>query len=520
MRKPILSAALRVSASITALTLIGLSAAACVAPGELPSDEPASGEADQPILCGNEDWRDFTTFAGDPTYRIGAHYAKAVAALPGCSGALVGPGVLITANHCYRGDVTTAVFGVGWSGAEFATRGRLVDMGLTSTQSLQPSWSQLSTFTCTRRMSMATPTYGMRDLDVYDCAPNNIPNLGAVMPGDLWGYLQPSAGSRAEGTGMYVLSVNKASAYPESRILLSPGGSVTDSVDSCVATYDYDSCFEHDADTLTASSGGPILDMNHRLFGLVEGHYDADPGENSCDDGWATNYGTYLYSNGFASGWEMNDALPSPSEYVTTAWAGGTTGSLSSLACPTGTLAVGIVGTTYPYDPVGNARVGNFGLVCATYKRSYDPSLRTSTRWSVLAGGSYDTELGAWSWPFNEYIHEKLDLVDDGGGAAGFSSQQQNLTMCKPGFYMTGLQVHASGYLDKVVNIECTSFDRVYTQQRYPRKDVGTRSSTFQVVRCPDTSGSNASNPNRAIQGLKIRAGWLTDAIQVGCVRF
>ena len=29
---------------------------------------------------------------------------------------------------------------------------------------------------------------------------------------------------------------------------------------------------------------------------------------------------------------------------------------------------------------VGNARVGNFGLVCATYKRSYDPSLRTSTR--------------------------------------------------------------------------------------------------------------------------------------------
>ena len=497
-----------------------LLAAACVEAE--PDPAVPLGTDDSALLCDGEDWRDFTTFASDAQHRIGAQYGMAVASLPGCSGALVTPTRLITANHCYRGDVTTATFGVGWSGAEQHVRNRLTDLGLTATEALyvarEPGtvWS----FTCTRTSNYSTDGWGNVDVDVYDCAPVSIDGLGRVAPGDLWGHLETHMGERSEGTRGYVLSVNKASAYSTSRILLSPEAYVIDSSDGCKSyepwedPIDYEHCFEHDGDQLEGSSGGPILDANHRLFGLVQGHMSAGITADVCDGGlWSddANYGAYVPSNAWATGFDVGDRLPSVVNYTTTVWAGGTTGSLSSLPCPSDSLAIGVVGTTYPHDPVGNARVGNFGLVCGRYARSNEAIDRTSARWEVLFGGSYDTALGAGWRSFNAYIHEVLDLQHDGGAPTGHGQQQQSLTVCRPGYYLTGVQVHGSSYLDRVVKIECERFDHLMTYSRVPRAPIGTRSSTLQYLRCPNDS---------AVTQLRIRAGWLTDAIQLGCRSF
>jgi hypothetical protein len=201
--------------------------------------------------------------------------------------------------------------------------------------------------------------------------------------------------------------------------------------------------------------------------------------------------------------------------------AGGTGGTAKWVGCPDGYLAAGVVGTTYPFDTTGTgtAPVGNFGLVCVPYNTQTEESSRSSRHWRVAVGGSYDTGFQSGTIPFNEYIHENLDLYKDDGTATSFTDQEQSLTMCRPGSFLTGLRVHASTFIDRIVEIECTQSPYAW-QPRTPRKALGTRSSTEKVVRCPDSSGTPRQLPDRAVYGVNIYSGWLTDGFTLGCRRF
>lgn len=475
----------------------------------------------QELFCGSEDWNDIVAFDDSSTYNIGAHYGKAVASFNGgsCSASLYDNRWLITANHCRKGRSQVTVEFGDFAGGLTIARNRVRDLGVHSSQMSGISDASLTRFNCTFNKTFDTSAYGNRDIDIWRCDPNNIPPLGDVYPGDIWGYLEMAPGARSEGRDVYVLSYNKASFYTSKRNLLSPGGEVEDTYDGCITGGDYDNCFEHSADTQPGSSGGAILDRTtHRLFGLVHGNWGTDGW--SCPT-WATNYGSYLYSSSHHPRSHINPAaLPSPSQAVSTPWAGGHGGTYHALTCPSNYLAAGVVGTTYPYDTAGSSRVGNFGLVCAPYVRSDDQKFRSNDNWVVITGGSYDTQLGGGSHAFNEYIHESLDLLRDDGTVTTFADQEQSLTMCRPGYYLTGVRVRDGNYLDRVVEIECSKYNRNAWQPRTPRKAVGTGSSGSEtLLRCPTTSGSSLV-PDRAVYGFAIRSGWLTDGFNLFCRKY
>jgi hypothetical protein len=507
---------------LAALMGLSLAHAACMVPldeddAELETEE--LGHAEEEIICGSQDWDDAWNFANDPDHRIGAHYARGVAQTTAggnlCSAPLVSPDTLITAQHCGSPASLTANFGVGWSNAIPYAQGRLQDLGLSAAQANAVPPNTLSSFNCTFKKTYGNDAGGNRDLDVYDCSPNWISGLGFVSPGDIWGFLEIQSGTRAEGTDTYVLSVNRKFGANGDRLMLSPDGTVHDEYDNCHGPWGYGNCFEHDADTKPGSSGGAILDGNHRLFGLVKGNYDASI-YNDCPT-FATNYGTYLPYNGFSDSWVIPDSLPSPSNGSMTIYAGGMGGTASVQVCPANYLAAGIIGTTYSFDPTGNARVGNIGLVCVPFKRANTPSSRPMESWQALAGGSIDTTLSSYYGPFNEIIHERLDRYDDFGAMAGYNDQQQSLTMCKAGFYMTGVRIEGGSHLDQVVHIECSRWDGLVSNFRTPRKAIGTRSGTARTLRCTNADDSASSLPDRAIFGLYVRSGWLTDGVRFFC---
>jgi V8-like Glu-specific endopeptidase len=493
-------------------------------PGEMSDIDGLAGGADpdvEPIICGSENWNSLSYFQSNSTYRIGSQYGKAIGQGVGCSVALYSADKFLTADHCGGGE-GTFTFGL-YPGSQADALNRLRDLGASPSaiQYASAYPDKLSKFTCYFYETYDWSGSGGYDVARWTCSWNNIPGFGYIGPGDIWGYVETAPGNRSEGTDVYVVGYNDAS-YLSPQLLLSPGGDVEDSVDSCVATEPYDRCFEHDGDTLGGSSGGPIFDRGtHRVFGLVHGHYDADTiGQNDCGTILATNYGGYLPAK---SNYEHTPLTPNPlpgSGYEFSNYVGGQGGSASFALCPEDYLAAGVVGTTYPWDPVNDGRVGNFGLVCVphmTLAASFGQSMREVESWLVAVGGSYDTTIGGGTFPFNEYIHEELDLYQDGGALNPFSEQQQSLTMCAPGEYITGIKVREGSTINSIIELQCSKPGLTGGGIRAPRVPIGTRSSgSIDTTLCPDVNG----NPSTAAWGLYVKSGWLTDGFRLVCREF
>ncbi len=541
--------------------LTALIALSCVAPlgclmptaDEQPTAPIEAIETSQePVVCGAENWNDIAAFAYDDSYRIGAHYGRAVAAVSGGGGRgtgwLFGDRWLITANHvsCHdypcvqhtENDVTvTASFGEHY-GNETILRNRLADLGVPYSiawnDSMIPT-EALTKFTCHRYGSNFNANEGNRDIDFYYCDPNRILYLGDILPGHLYGYIPLAPQIRPQDHPVYMISVAKSKTYSARRVLLSPDAQVHDSDSSCVFGTPYDHCLEHNADTIGGSSGGVLFDaLTHRAFAVQSGSFGWDGGYCGPEPWGFTNYSAYLdsqlYREPAADGFRL---IPRPTSPTESAWVGGHGGQQHELTCPNHYLAVGVIGSAYSRDAPGYRRVGNFGLICAPYQAGTSRGLysvssmlnRQTELLKVIVGGSIDTPFGPGLVDFNTFVNEALVLENDRGEPATFFEQHQPFTMCRPGWFLSGVKARVLSdsygtFIDAVPQITCTNHTGTRSETRSVRGRLGSPSGlSAKQSSCPSAFTSKKRR-HRAAYGLTINSGWLTDGFSLECRRF
>ncbi|MEZ4467237.1 MAG: hypothetical protein R3F60_20900 [bacterium] len=492
--------------------------ALAVACGDELGDElgdPAFGDADtgvaaspieaaaQPLILGQRDWLPLTDFDGlDLDGTIGT-YGRATARIGTCSAGLISDDVLVGARHDSCGVSTDAHF--GWFGdpsgdfsiADAEARRRLRQIGVPESvvQRLDPStWRD---WTC--------PTASVeagRDIRYMRCEPkllewdeahqNSRVHLRFhLKPGHIWGFLEVERGERADRTSLRVLSINRRWSNTPLAILVS-GGRVIDRNNAC--NQDWNHCFEHGADTLGGSSGGPILDTYQaRMFGVHSGGYEGlfrtENRASYLGDG-VTRYLTEARDGGWPTGAGAGQ----------TPTAGGAGGQRVWRACPQGMMAAGVVGTTS-----AQGYVGNFGLVCVPHGERTDYRL---DRAYVVAGGSWDTGAHeAQNYPLNQYLHEFRSDSQPGRNGT------QAMALCPPAFYIRSLTVRAGTYVDNVLSMTCADPQTGALAHRNvtidPESLIGrSPGGAMQTLACPDGSYAH---------GIVDRVGALTDAIALLC---
>lgn len=477
-------------------------------PPATPAPEAGLDTLDQTLICGAEDWDDLDTFADQASWLPMVHYGKAAARIGGCSATLYDDRWLVTADHCSIGAGPRTVFFGKFAGADDYGRDRLRDLGMAAWEVDQLDFDDFAEFTCSRHRTYHTSSYGYRDVEVWRCDPNDLGRLNAVFPGDIWGHVHISPGRRPDGRDLYAVTVNRPTSGDQTRrILLSPTGEVNDGDDDCAWDGDYDNCFEHNVDTRPGSSGGGIFERStKRLIGVVNGNGSGPFDANECN-AYETNYGAYLPASRFMpSSVADPDPLPALTTRAFGGWVGGYGGTYRSMSCPAGKMAAGIIGTTYRRDPEMSRRVGNFGIVCVPYRTDRDQAGRSTAHWDVVVGGSIDHG-AAGTYPFDVYINETLDAVAGNGLLKPMRWQQQGVTMCPPGDFLSGVEAFRDGgtvgHVDRIICRSPTSY-RTIT----PRLSLGDMAIT------PDDSNCGFQ---RYADGINIRSGWLTDGFQLRC---
>jgi hypothetical protein len=218
-----------------------------------------------------------------------------------------------------------------------------------------------------------------------------------------------------------------------------------------------------------------------------------------------------------------------------------------AFTCPKGYAAGGIISSTV-HSNFRN-RIGNFGLVCLPF---FSPSffrwnLSTAT---VNAAGSIDLSTltnyqginshslldfrSARNVPFDIYTNEYLSSLNSNPRKErniynrfytvtqvkelNQPSFQQDLTMCSPGFYLSGLLAITGTFerglrlIESILAIKCESYKKNKSYWRIPRKTLGgeglSLNPKIERIECP--SGF-------VVDQAKLSSGWFLDEFQFGC---
>lgn len=505
--------------------LLALSLAGCATDVVTPPEV-----AEDALLFGTEDWDVITRFETDPQYHVGALYARAVADVPGCSAWLISDDILVTAHHCgLRDDSPIRVrFGLyGESLEDDHGRGEadgrvaLYRAGVPQAEAFGMRASSFQQFRC----DFVSSDYPSQDRDVeyWRCRPNEVvyttppfdrERRVQILPGHVWGHYEVQLGERPDDSDLYLASVNNPHRASRDSVVLSPNGWVIDPDDSFS---DFEHNFEYiGADNLCGSSGGPVIDeRTHRAFGLQTGGYAITWDPDACDrtvhgNDWLTqqrfsNVGTYLGTSVRAFTERAPESMPLAAIGThLSPWVGGTGGTLHDASCPPDFAALGIVYTSY------SGHVGNFGVVCAPYRRFSDASGADQTirvvwdQATVIAGGSIDTGFArATNADWNAYWHERLTAPD--------AYSTQSVLTCPPGSWLSGVRVASSRSVDRIYDIDCREMRRPYAAAR----TAVIQPITFGGI--PAGGTQTDCGAESLVTGLRVRSGHWTDGMQLRC---
>ncbi|QDG54567.1 hypothetical protein FIV42_28630 [Persicimonas caeni] len=444
-------------------------------------------ERESGIIIGSEDW--WAVDMEDPTDtglpRI-EHSARSVFDLGGCTGFLVADNYAATADHCWDSRSNSTQYSVQFAPGDYPPNfldRRTKQLGLTA-----PIGGWDDAFDCRSYESFNTSQHGDRDILMLRCdseaATDQWNYSVSVPPAAIWGHSRVTYDYFENSEDLAVLSVNETSWDTTDKVLWS-SGMTTDKDNGW--WNGHQGTFEHNADTLGGSSGGAVFSRwNQKVHGVNIGHT------------WNTNVGSYFPSRikdyrGHTNG-NRPDSLPYDSSWYYGAWLGGSGGNYYNLSCPPDFAAVGIIGRTSGWNDTGN-----FGIICGPYDDTLTFTKIRTEDYVVRVGGDYWTSMSIHEYYYNRYVQRFPDNEE---------------LHCKPGSYITHIYAdEANNRIGNVSAIVCTApGDTVGTWTRsvsaVPGAAMGTIDGTWGYSSCP--SGD-------AVQGIRIRAGYVTDGFGVKC---
>lgn len=311
-----------------------------------------------------------------------------------------------------------------------------------------------------------------RDISYWRCERSDHTSKDILTPnhvGEAWGYLELGDGLPERRAAALGYQVNRRCDMKNTELLISPG--VIGVRDTCA--YGWRRCFQFDGDVMGGSSGGPIVDGRHRVFGVIQG---AIQGRKESDGKLATweemddpcrrfddwNLGAEL--GDVAKRLLEADAAPGVPQGKhlgrTRSMGKWTPHQAESWTCPDHMQGIGVIGTT----DLQRRSVGNLALLCSpTTHFPYDQTV-------VFGGGSEDIGgVVAKGTSLNAYL-SRARIRRPGTPRLGM----QAFAVCRPDTTLVGLVTRPSeeGLPGGVSSLLCQDnqsgeFDHVPVGGRY-----------------------------------------------------
>ncbi len=446
----------------------------------VPQDASLPNDLAPTVLANSPEWGPVTEFQDSYDDRTRAIYASAAGTFVAntktgrmqCSGFMVSPWLFATAAHCVpvlqpwqKSPIIQVHFGYLDTPEEHELIEGLVNKRLHNYSFLASgeTWDPLEEGE--RRFPnfcMHTQTEVDRDIAYFHCEGNRAPNAAA---GATWGFLEVGdLRSHKAKEEVWGLSVNDRCKKPHTT-LLAPGA--YDRTVRC-SEDGHTGCFGATFDLESGSSGGAVLDAQHRVFGVQiernESYYDnfgdwvhwSD--ERVLDD---CDTSPILGTNVSAKFSELLPKLIDEDRRLgamqgrrtkNTATIGQRPGSSWLLKCPDYMRGVGLVGSSGV-----NGMVGSLGIICSGSTYQHADAL-------VFAKGAWDTGyVDSNGMSLNAYLAEVRQPEERVPDAKFFG--MQTAALCPGNFFLTGVHARRGIYVDSIDKLICAEPAGLYVRE-------------------------------------------------------